>query len=137
MFDALLGPVTSLLDKVVEDKDQKNQLAHEIATIAQKQAHAEVMAQVEVNKIEAASKSLFVAGWRPAIGWICGLAFAWHFVLAPIAEFALTYTVEKPPELPTFDMSALMTVLMGMLGLGGLRTYEKKKGVDTPKAGKK
>ena len=137
MLNALLGPVTSLLDKFVEDKDQKNQLAHDIATLAQKQAHAEVMAQVEVNKVEAASKSLFVAGWRPAIGWICGIAFGWHFVLAPIAEFVLAYVVAEPPVLPTFDMSALMTVLMGMLGLGGLRTYEKKKGVDTARAGKR
>lgn len=137
MLEALLGPVTSLLDKVVEDKDQKNQLAHDIATLAQKQAHAEVMAQVEVNKVEAASNSLFVAGWRPAIGWICGLAFAWHFVLEPMTGFALAYAVDNPPELPKFDMSALMTVMMGMLGLGGLRTYEKKKGIDKPRVSMK
>ncbi|MEL6749310.1 MAG: 3TM-type holin [Pseudomonadota bacterium] len=137
MFDMLLGPITSLLDKVIEDKDQKSKLAHEIATLAQKQAHAQVMAQVEVNKVEAASNSLFVAGWRPAIGWICGLAFAWHFVLEPMAEFTLAYIVDKPPSLPSFDMAALMTVLMGMLGLGGLRTYEKKKGIDKPRVSMK
>ncbi len=133
MLDAILGPITSLLDKFVEDKDQKKRLAHDIATLAQKQAHAEVLAQLEVNKTEAASNSLFVAGWRPAVGWICSLAFAWHFVLEPMAGFTLAYIVATPPTLPTFDMTSLMTVLMGMLGLGGLRTYEKKKGIDKPR----
>ncbi len=133
LLETLLGPVTSLLDKFIEDKDQKQKLAHEIATLAQKQAHAEVLAQLEVNKTEAASNSLFVAGWRPAVGWICGLAFAWHFVLEPMAGFVLAYIVDTPPTLPALDMTALMTVLMGMLGLGGLRTYEKKTGVDKPR----
>ena len=92
-----------------------------------------MLAQLEVNKAEAASNSLFVAGWRPAIGWVCGLAFAWHFVLGPVVTLILSYTVEVPPQLPEFDMSSLLTVMMGMLGLGGLRTYEKKKGVDKPR----
>ena len=69
----LIGPVSGLVSEFIEDKDERNRLAHEIATLAEKQHHAEVMAQVEVNKTEAAHKSLFVAGWRPAIGWICGL----------------------------------------------------------------
>ena len=133
MFDSLLGPVTTLLDKFVEDKDQKAKLAHDISTLAQKQAHAQVLAQLEVNKAEAGNNSLFVAGWRPAIGWICGLAFAWHFVFGPIATLILSYTVEVQPTLPVFDMSSLLTVMMGMLGLGGLRTYEKRKGVDKPR----
>ena len=72
LVSGLAGPVAGLLDKFIEDKDQKNQLAHDIATLADKQAHEQIMAQVEVNKQEAAHKSLFVAGWRPAIGWICG-----------------------------------------------------------------
>ena len=133
MFDSLLGPVTTLLDKFVEDKDQKAKLAHDISTLAQKQAHAQVLAQLEVNKAEASNNSLFVAGWRPAIGWICGMAFAWHFVLGPIAVLVLSYSVDTQPTLPEFDMSSLLTVMMGMLGLGGLRTYEKKKGVDKPR----
>ena len=133
MLDALLGPITGLLDKFIEDKDQKAKLAHDISTLAQKQVHAQVLAQLEVNKAEAASNSLFVAGWRPAIGWVCGLAFAWHFVLGPVVTLILSYTVEVPPQLPEFDMSSLLTVMMGMLGLGGLRTYEKKKGVDKPR----
>ena len=84
-------------------------------------------AQIEVNKTEAAHRNVFVAGWRPFIGWVCGAAFAYHFVLQPIFVFALAaYGVSL--ELPSFDMGALMTVLTGMLGLGGLRTFEKMKG---------
>lgn len=132
MLEALIGPVTGLLDKFVEDKDQKARLAHEIATMAEKHAHESAMAQVEVNKAEAQHRSIFVAGWRPFIGWTCGVALAYHFVLYPIIVFGLAVVPDVPlqaEELPTFDMSSLMTVLMGMLGLGGLRTYEKTKGL--------
>ena len=71
MIEQLIGPVTSLLDKFVEDKDQKAKLAHEVATMAQKHAQELAKAQLEVNKVEAAHKSLFVSGWRPAVGWCC------------------------------------------------------------------
>lgn len=129
MIQALIGPVTGLLDKFVEDKDQKNALAHEIATLAEKQAHQAQLAQIEVNKEEAKSRSIFVAGWRPFIGWTCGVALAYHFVLAPIIIFGATVFGVQIPELPVFDMDSLMTVLLGMLGLGGLRTFEKSKGL--------
>ena len=85
--------------------------------------------QGEINKIEAQHRTIFVAGWRPFIGWTCGVALCWHFVLAPITIFLCAYIGIAIPELPTFDMGSLMTVLMGMLGLGGLRTYEKQKGL--------
>jgi len=129
MIQALIGPVTGLLDKFVEDKDQKNALAHEIATLAEKQAHEAAIAQVEVNKAEAQHRSIFVAGWRPFVGWVCGLALAYHFVLAPIILFATAVAGIQIPELPSFDMETLTTVLLGMLGLGGLRSFEKYKGV--------
>jgi len=129
MIQALIGPVTGLLDKCVEDKDQKNALAHEIATLAEKQAHEAAIAQVEVNKAEAQHRSIFVAGWRPFVGWVCGLALAYHFVLAPIILFATAIAGIEIPELPSFDMETLTTVLLGMLGLGGLRSFEKYKGV--------
>jgi hypothetical protein len=129
MLSKLIGPVTGLLDKVIEDKDQKAQLAHELATMADRHAQDLALAQIEVNKAEAASGSLFKGGWRPFIGWVCGGAFAYHFVLQPVIVFAvLTAGVDLPP-LPEFDMASLMTVMMGMLGLGGLRTYEKQKGI--------
>tara|TARA_Y100001963_G_scaffold145142_1_gene218318 strand:+ start:833 stop:1228 length:396 start_codon:yes stop_codon:yes gene_type:complete len=129
MIQALIGPVTGLLDKFIEDKDQKNALAHEIATLAQKQAHEAQLAQVEVNKQEAQHRSIFVAGWRPFVGWVCGIALAYHFVLAPIILFSVSITGVQIPELPSFNMETLTTVLLGMLGLGGLRSFEKYKGV--------
>ena len=128
MLASLIGPVTGLLDKFIEDKDAKNAMAHEIATMAEKAAHENAKLQIEVNKAEAASASIFKGGWRPFIGWVCGVAFAWHFVLQPLVVFVLTAAGVAIPDLPEFDMGTLMPVLMGMLGLGGLRTYEKMQG---------
>ena len=128
VWTALIGPVAGLLDKFIEDKDQKNKLAHEIATMSEKHAQELAKGQLEVNKVEAAHRSPLVAGWRPFIGWVCGVALAWHFVLAPITIFGFSYAGVPVPDLPVFDMDSLMTVLLGMLGLGGLRTVEKLKG---------
>ncbi len=129
MLTALIGPVTSLLDKFIEDKDQKAKLAHELSTMAEKHAQELAKGQLEINKAEAAHKSIFVAGWRPFIGWTCGVALAWHFVIAPFIMFFSAYFGLDMPALPDFDMGSLLTVLMGMLGLGGLRTFEKYKGI--------
>ena len=129
MLGALIGPVTGLLDKFIEDKDQKNALAHEIATMSEKHAQELAMAQIEVNKAEAASGSIFKGGWRPFIGWVCGFAFAYHFILQPILLFGAVAAGVSLPPLPEFDMSQMMPVLLGMLGLGGLRTFEKQKGI--------
>ena len=129
MLQALIGPVTGLLDKFIEDKDQKNAIAHEIATLAEKQAHESQMAQILTNREEAKSRSVFVAGWRPFIGWTCGVALAYHFIISPLILFAVAVAGLEIPALPVFDMDALMTVLLGMLGLGGMRSFEKAKGL--------
>ena len=129
MLQALIAPVAGLLDKFVEDKDQKARLAHEIATMAEKYAQESALAQIEVNKTEAAHRNMWVAGWRPFIGWTCGVAMAWHFVLMPITMSIVGVLGYPLPDLMGFDMDALMTVLLGMLGLGGLRTFEKTKGL--------
>jgi hypothetical protein len=121
ILTSLIGPVTGLLDKVIEDKDKKNSIAFELATMAEKHAQELLKGQLEVNKTEAAHKSLFVAGWRPAIGWICGLALLYSTILAPI--LSIWFTV------PPVDSSLLTSVLMGMLGLGAMRTVEKTKNV--------
>lgn len=126
MFQALIGPVAGLLDKFIEDKDQKNKLAHEIATMADKHSHEIAKAQIEVNKTEAQSRSWWIAGWRPATGWICALAMGYHFIIQPFLIFFLALFGMKM-DLPSFDMDTLMTVLLGMLGLGTLRTVEKSK----------
>ena len=129
MIQSLIGPVAGLLDKFIEDKDQKAQLAHDIATMAERHAHEANMGQLEINKMEAQHRSIFVAGWRPFLGWGLSFAMIWHFVLVPIVTFGFAYGGIEAPELPAFDMDSLMTVLLGMLGLGGLRTYEKSKGL--------
>jgi|TARA_R110000803_G_scaffold31582_1_gene70284 hypothetical protein len=129
LIDNLIGPVAGILDKVIPDKDQAAKLAHDIATMADKMSHEQVLAQLEVNKIEAASGSLFKGGWRPFIGWVCGIAFAYHFIFQPFLIFLFATFGVSIPDLPEFDMGTLMPVLMGMLGLGGLRTFEKAKGI--------
>lgn len=125
----LIGPVTGLLDKFVEDKDQKAKLAHELATMADTHAQQLALAQVQVNLAEAQSTSVFKGGWRPFVGWVCGIALLYHFILTPCILFGVALLGIDIPPLPAFDMSSLLTVLMGMLGLGGLRTFEKTKGV--------
>tara|TARA_R100001129_G_scaffold180632_1_gene158898 strand:+ start:1749 stop:2144 length:396 start_codon:yes stop_codon:yes gene_type:complete len=129
MLQSLIGPVTGLLDKFIPDADEKAKLAHEIATMAEKQAHEANMGQLEINKMEAQHRSVFIAGWRPFLGWGLSFAMIWHFVLVPMITFGFAYAGVVPPELPAFDMESLMTVLLGMLGLGGLRTFEKAKGL--------
>jgi hypothetical protein len=125
MLEQLIGPITGLLGKFVEDKDQKNALAHEIATLAQKEAHKNAALQLEVNRVEAAHKSLFVAGWRPFIGWCCGLGLLYSVLLSPLLDIWF--------EMPVIDSSILMPTMTGMLGLGALRSYEKVKGVSREK----
>ena len=126
---SLIGPATKLIGKFIEDKDAKNKLAHEIATMAEKHAQELAKGQLAINKEEAKSGNIFIAGWRPFIGWSCGVALVWHFIAAPfIILFAALFGATFPP-LPDFDMGSFMTVLMGMLGLGGLRTFEKYKKV--------
>ena len=129
MLQSLIAPVTGLLDKFIEDKDQKAALAHEIATIGQKHAQQLALSQIEVNKAEAQSGSLCKGGWRPAVGWVCAIAFLYHFLLKDIIIFVCAFAGVEVPDLPEFDMSTLLTVLGGMLGIGGLRTYEKQKGL--------
>ena len=127
MLTSLIEPVTGLLDKFIEDKDQKAKLAHEIATMGEKHAQQLALAQIEVNKAEAASGSFFKGGWRPFVGWVCAVAFAYHFVIQPLLIFIFSYVGIEPPDLPEFQMNTLLTVLGGLLGIGGLRTYEKQK----------
>ena len=111
----IIDKVAGHIDKFTLDKEEKAELIREINK-----------AQVEVNKIESGSSSLFKSGWRPFVGWTCGIALCYHFVLQPFLMFVLL-SIGKPMELPVFDMSTLTTVLFGMLGLGGMRSFEKIK----------
>ena len=114
---SLVGPVTGLLDKFIEDKDQKNVLAHEIATMSERHAQEALKGQLEINKMEAAHKSLFVAGWRPAIGWICAVGLLYNTIIANVLGIWM--------DVPEVDTTLLVPVMMGMWGLGAMRSYEK------------
>ena len=121
MLEQLIGPVSGILDKFIEDKYQKAKLAHEISTMAEKHAQQIALAQIEVNKAEAKG-NWFQSSWRPATAWVCVLGFTVNFLVSPIAHaFGI--------EVPQADTSVMLPVLMGMLGLGGLRTMERVKGV--------
>ena len=120
----LVGPVTGLLDKFIEDKDQKAMLAHKIATMSEEHHQDLMKAQIEVNKVEAASSNLFVAGWRPFIGWTCGLGMFGNFITIPFSNFVLAL-VSMDIVIPLVPLETMMPVLMGMLGLGAMRSFEK------------
>ena len=128
----MIGQVIEVADKVlgkfIPDKNLKMKLQKEM-TMA---FHDANLAQIQLNKQEAAHKNIFVAGWRPFVGWICGIALAYHFILSPIIETILIAS-GITMDLPSFEFSQLSSILMGMLGLGGLRTYEKMKGVSREK----
>ena len=128
LLGSLVGPVSGLLDKFIEDKDVKNQLAHDLSTMAERHAQELSKGQLEINKAEAQSRNIFVAGWRPFIGWTCGFAMAYNYVLQPILIFVLAQ-FDYLVQLPGLDLSEMMPVLMGMLGLGGMRSFEKFKGI--------
>jgi len=120
----LVGPVTGLLDKFIEDKDQKAMLAHKIATMSEEHHQDLMKAQIEVNKVEAASSNLFVSGWRPFIGWTCGLGMFGNFITIPFSNFVLAL-IGIDIVIPLVPLETMMPVLMGMLGLGAMRSYEK------------
>lgn len=135
MWPALLPVIGSLLDKIFPDKAAADDAKLKVMQLAQTGELAQLDAdlkmatgQMEVNKVEAASSSLFVAGWRPAVGWVCVAAFGFKFVGGPLLVFVagcLGHTI----TLPQMDYSEMSTILMGMLGIGALRTVEKVKGV--------
>lgn len=141
----LIDGVLGLLDKIIPDKDAREKAK---VLLMQKEMEADLEAlklsvqsdveQMRVNAEEAKHANVFVAGWRPFIGWVCGIAMAYHFILQPLLAFIIANNSELGDvKLPSFDMDALFTVLMGMLGLGGMRTFEKIKGVARQGAPKK
>jgi hypothetical protein len=117
-----------LLDKVIPDKDAREKAQAELIKAAQDQDFQLALAQIQVNQEEAKSDNIYKSGWRPSIGWTCSIAFGLHFVLFPIINFVLVALQYKEVVI-SFDMTTLMTVLGGLLGIGGLRTYEKVKGI--------
>lgn len=123
MIQALIGPVTGLLDKFIPDQDTKVKLAHEIATMGEKHAQEIALQQIEVLKADAKG-NWFQSSWRPLIGWICGLGLGINYLVSPIcAGFGIV--------IPQADMSVMMPLLFGMLGLAGMRSFDKVKKTET------
>ena len=138
MWSMLIGPVSEVINTVLKrilpaekmSETERAKLEAEILLELSKQDWSAAQAQLEINKQEAKHESVFVSGWRPFVGWVCGSALAYHFVLQPSLVFFIALFKWQVPPLPAFDMDSLLTVLLGMLGLGGMRTYEKFKGVN-------
>lgn len=128
IITALVGPVANLLDQFIEDKDQKAKLAHEIATMSQKHMSEAMMANAQANIEQSKHASIFVSGARPAIMWICALGLFTQFFLMPIAEWAIIIWMPEI-DLPKLNTGELMTLTLSLLGLGGLRSFEKSRGI--------
>jgi len=121
MLDKLIAPVTKLLDKFIPDADTKKRLAHEIATMSEKHAQEIALAQLAVNK-EEAKGNWFQSSWRPATAWVCVAGFTVNFLISPLAApFGI--------EIPQADSGTMMPILLGLLGLGTMRSTERVKGV--------
>ena len=125
MLDKLIELVSGLLGKVIQDKDQAAKLAHEIATMGEKHAQELAMSQLEILKADAKG-NWFQASWRPLIGWICGISLGINYMVAPIAMgFGVV--------IPQADMSVMMPLLLGMLGISGMRSFDKLNKTDSKK----
>ena len=123
MIKDLIAPVSGLLGKVIADKDQAAKLAHEIATMSEKHSQQLALEQIEVLKLDAKG-NWFQSSWRPLAGYVCVLGLAINFLIAPIcAGFGIT--------IPQADTSVMMPLLLGMLGIGSMRSYDKLKKTDT------
>ena len=118
---SLIKPATDILDKVIEDKDQKAKLAHELATMADKLAHEQQLAQIKVNEADAKG-NWFQSSWRPLTAYVCLSGFVMNYLVSPLAApFGII--------IPQVDVSMMIPILTGMLGLAGLRSYERTKGI--------
>lgn len=124
---SILNIIGTVLDRVIPDKTKA---AEAKAQLLQTELTGEIqnaLAQIKVNQAEASSKSVFVAGWRPWIGWVCGMAFAYTYIVQPIGQFILALA-NHPVTLPPVNLDGMMPVLLGMLGLGAMRSWDKANG---------
>ena len=127
-IDTIIEVGAKILDRVIPDTNARESAKAELIKAAQSNDFQLAMGQLEINKVEASNPSLFVSGWRPFVGWTCSASFALHFVIFPILNFIIVGLGYKEIVI-SFDMTTLVTTLGGLLGIGGLRTYEKIKGV--------
>jgi len=128
MWGPIISVVSSVLDKVIPDNNAKEKAKADIEKALIDNAAQINLAQAETNKIEANHRSVFIAGWRPFLGWVCGIGFAWIFVLNPILQWGLAlYGINA--VLPQLQTDVLMELTIALLGLAGLRSWEKAKGL--------
>jgi hypothetical protein len=127
---SLIGSVldigSKILDRVIPDTNARAQAKEELSKAINDQDFQIAIEQIKINAIEAQSDSFFKSGWRPSVGWICSIAFGLHFVILPIFNYVLMLCGQQPILVP-FQMDTLLTVLLGLLGMGTLRTVEKMK----------
>ena len=137
LLKSLIGPIIGPLIDRIPDPNERARAREAAETQMLSGLMAIVQGQLEVNKIEAKHTSVFVAGWRPAVGWVCGIALFWNFVCYPMLLWiAWVFDLADLAMAPKLDAGELMTVLLGMLGLGGMRTFEKRAGVARSTMGK-
>lgn len=136
MWDTIAGPIIAIINKVVPDKTAAAAAVATLQTMQMQGALQDEMlqltsvtsAQSDINKVEASSASIFVAGWRPALGWVCASAFAFQFILRPVLQWGFIMAGHPLSPLPGID-DTLTQLTYGLLGMGAMRTYEKVKGV--------
>ena len=128
LIPALVPALGTLIDRLIPDRAAAERAKAEMEAALVKAGNEAAMAQVEVNKIEAGHATVFVAGWRPAIGWVCAAALAWAFIVAPVATWGMAVFGVRE-TLPAIGTDNLFELVLAMLGLGGLRTFEKMRGV--------
>jgi hypothetical protein len=132
----IIGPVVDLLGKVIDKFPDPKMKAEALQRLKELETNGDLAAmaqQADINKIEAASSNWFISGWRPAIGWVCAAGLAMAYILGPLVQWiiAISAVMHGMPFVPPpVDMASLMPILMSMLGMAGLRTYEKYKGVE-------
>lgn len=132
MWQILAPMVGPIIDKVVDRIPDPNERARAKEDMERQLANAVTnanLAQAKINEVEAAHPSKFVAGWRPFIGWVCGVSIAWSFMVQPVVSWAITVFGDSGATLPAIEMGGLYQLVLAMLGMGGLRTFEKIKGV--------
>ena len=122
--ESVIGVAGKVLDKFVEDKDLKTKLSHELKS----QIVSLDLAQAQTNLEQAKHSSVFIAGARPAIMWICAFGLGWQFVFQPVAAWIIIVS-GSDMMLPVFETEGLMPLTLSLLGLGGMRSFEKFKGI--------
>jgi hypothetical protein len=143
LFGSLADLVGKVIDRVIPDPKAKGEALQKLAELQQTGELAKLAAdtdlakgQMKINEIEAASPSVFVSGWRPAIGWTCGAALAMQFIVGPLLLWG-SHLVGHPVGIPEMNMAELMPIILGMLGLGTLRTVERMNNVASDQNAKK